>query len=186
MDPSRVMSALKLARIGLVSLAAVCATGCYGKAGPDAFVAGAIVGTAILSAASAHAEQERERAWERERDDAPVYTQVYVVHDRETVETPAPALVPAAAPPPPFDAKTARNALAGVDLEACRSAGAPRGYGHAKATVNPSGDVSKVVIDEPAGMPVAAVKCIGDAIGRVTVPEFSGSFVTVGTTYFVP
>ena len=98
---------------------------------------------------------------------------------------PAPAS-PSALPPPPFDAKAARRALAGVELDACRAAGAPRGYGHAKATIDPSGDISKVIIDEPAGMSVAVVKCIGDAIGRVTVPEFTGSFVTVGTTYFVP
>lgn len=183
---------MKLANVGLVSLAAVLATGCYGKGGPDAFVAGAFVTGALLSVASAHAEQERERAWERERDETPVYPRIYVIHEHDGVSgmrtdaPPAPRPPPPPPPAPPFDAKAVRNALAGVELGACRAAGAPRGYGHAKATVNPSGDISKVVIDEPAGMPPTAARCIGDAIGHVTVPEFSGSFVTVGTTYFVP
>jgi hypothetical protein len=109
------------------------------------------------------------------------YHRVYVGQPAPLAPSPPPGISP-----PAFDAKAARSALADVELDACRAAGAPRGYGHAKATINPSGDISKVVVDEPAGMSVGAVKCIGDAIGRVTVPEFSGSFVTVGTTYFVP
>ena len=173
-----------LALASVVSLAASLTAGCYGKAGPDGFVlvTAALTG-AVVVAASEHAEHERHLAWERERDEAIVYRPIYVVQPAPLVPAPA---TPPVVPPPAFDAKTARNALAGVELAACRAAGAPRGFGHAKATVNPSGDISKVVIDEPAGMSVGAVKCIGDAIGRVTVPEFSGSFVTVGTTYFVP
>jgi hypothetical protein len=174
---------MNLAKVGLVSLAAVLATGCYGRGGPDAFVAGAIFTSAIISVASSHAEQERQEAWEREQDEAPLYPAKYVVNPQVAFEAPPP---PAPPGPPSFDAKAARNALAAVDLAECRTAGAPRGYGHAKATVNPSGDISKVVIEEPAGMPPAATRCIGNAIGRVTVPEFSGSFVTVGTTFFVP
>jgi hypothetical protein len=68
----------------------------------------------------------------------------------------------------------------------CRGEGAPRGCGRAKITLDPSGDTSKVVIDEPTGMPAGAATCIGDELGRVTVPVFSGSLVTVGTTWFVP
>lgn len=172
-----------VALASIVALAAVLTTGCYGKAGPDGFLlATAVVTGAVVVAASEHAEHERELAWERERDEAPIYPRIYVVQPAA-----AAPLAPASAPPaPPFDAQAARHALADVELDACRAAGAPRGYGHAKATINPSGDISKVVIDEPAGMSVAVVKCIGDAIGRVKVPEFTGSFVTVGTTYFVP
>lgn len=179
---------MKLANVGLVSLAAVLATGCYGKAGPDGalFVGGIITG-AIMSAAHNHAEEERELARESERDEEPFYPRVSVVYDRDGVGTPALPPAPPAPPPPiAFNAEAVRNALAAVDLGACRAAGAPRGYGHAKATVTRSGDISKVVVDAPAGMPPAAAQCIGDAIGRVTVPEFGGTYVTVGTTYFVP
>jgi hypothetical protein len=189
MDCSGVMMPLKFSKVACVSLAAVLTTGCFGKAGPDAFFAGAVLTTAFMAAASAHTDQERQEAWEREhdRDEAAGYPHVVVVYDHDGVGAPAlPPPAPLPPPPVPFDAKAARNALADVELDACRAAGAPRGYGHAKATINPSGDISKVIIDEPAGMPVAAAKCIGDAIGRVTVPEFTGSFVTVGTTYFVP
>jgi hypothetical protein len=148
-------------------------------------VGGLILGAAITSAIDAHAEREREEAWQREHDVPP---RVYVIYDHGG--PPPRAAVPPPLPEPPpviaFDATATRDALARVDLSECRAAGAPRGYGHAKATVNPSGDVSKVVVEEPSGMPPAAVQCIGAALGRVTVPEFTGSYVVVGTTFFVP
>lgn len=174
---------MKLANLAFVSLAVVLSTGCVGRGSHGALLATAFVATTVMMAEHEHAERERQLAWEREQDEAPVYPRIYVVNPR-------PAIEPRPAPPPPaapaFDANAARNALASVDLAGCREAGAPRGYGHAKATVNPSGDISKVVVEEPAGMPPAAVRCVGEAIGHVTVPEFSGSFVTVGTTFFVP
>jgi hypothetical protein len=177
--------AMKLAKVALVSLAAVLATGCYGKGSADgALFATAIVAGAIGAAASEHAEYERALERERERDAEPIYQRVYIVNQAPAaLPAPPPPVVP---PPPPFDAKSARSALAQVDLARCRQAGAPRGYGHAKATINPSGDISKVIIDEPTGMSADAAKCIGDAIGRATVAEFSGSLVTVGTTWFGP
>ena len=173
---------MKLANVALVSLAAVFATGCYGRASHGGYFATAILATAIIDAAT-HVEQERDVPPEPEPEEAPLYPGKYVVNPQVAFEAPPPPAPPAA---PTFDARAARNALADVDLASCRAAGAPRGYGHAKATVNPSGDISKVVIEEPAGMTPAATRCIGDAIGRVTVPGFSGSFVTVGTTFFVP
>jgi hypothetical protein len=88
--------------------------------------------------------------------------------------------------PQSFDAKSARAALGAVDLASCRAEGAPRGYGHAKVTFNPDGKASKVVVDTPDGLSPSAVKCIGDRLGAVTVPEYEGSFITVGTTWFVP
>jgi hypothetical protein len=87
---------------------------------------------------------------------------------------------------PAFDAARARAALIEVDLADCRAAGAPSGYGHAKVTFNPWGEASKVVLDEPPGLSAAAVSCIGDRLGAATVAPFRGSYVTVGTTYFVP
>jgi hypothetical protein len=175
---------MKLPNLALVSLATCLATGSFGCGSHSAFLATAIVGSTILIAEHEHAQREAELAWERERDEAPSYPRIYVINPQPVAYEPPPAPpLPAA---PPFDANAARNALAAVDLAGCREAGAPRGYGHAKATVNPSGDISKVVVEEPAGMPPAAVRCVGEAVGRVTVPEFSGSFVTVGTTFFVP
>ena len=84
-----------------------------------------------------------------------------------------------------FDPHAARSALNAVDVTSCRLEGAPRGFGHAKAVINPDGRISKVVVEEPAGMSAEAAKCIGDRIGTATVPPFKGSLVTVGTTYHV-
>ncbi|MDB4937605.1 MAG: hypothetical protein JWP87_4577 [Labilithrix sp.] len=177
---------MKYANVALLPLAAVLASGCYGKSGADgALFATAIVAGAVVTAANEHAEYERALERERERDEAPIYQRIYLVNQAPAAApAPPPPLLPP--PPPPFDAKSARIALSQVDLAKCREAGAPRGYGHAKATINPSGDISKVVIDEPTGMSAEAATCIGDAIGRATVSEFSGSLVTVGTTWFVP
>ncbi|WP_394834828.1 hypothetical protein LVJ94_50860 [Pendulispora rubella] len=87
---------------------------------------------------------------------------------------------------PPFDAAKARTALAAIDLASCRAAGAPRGYGHATATFNPAGNISKVVLDTPSNLTASAVSCIGYALGTATVPVFRGSLITVGTSWFVP
>ncbi|AKV01519.1 hypothetical protein AKJ09_08182 [Labilithrix luteola] len=84
-----------------------------------------------------------------------------------------------------FDATAARTALGMTDVSGCRNLGA-QGYGHAKATFNADGRISKVVIDEPRGLTRSAVKCIGDRLGKATMPEFDGSLVTVGTTWYVP
>ncbi len=86
---------------------------------------------------------------------------------------------------PPFDPHAARAALNEIDVSSCRASGAPTGFGHAKATFNPDGRISKVVVDEPAGMADEAAKCIGDRIGTAMVPAFKGSLITVGTTFHV-
>lgn len=142
------------------------------------FTAGVITGAVIASS---------DRSYEREERYYPAPAPIYIIAQPPAAAAPrAPAPQPAPPPPPPFDAKHARSALSEIDLAACRAEGAPRGYGHAKVTFNPSGDISKVVIDEPAKMSPAAAKCIGDAIGRATVPLFNGSLVTMGTTWYVP
>lgn len=149
-------------------------TGC-GRHGMAIFAGGLILGSALANASSHH---EHERT-----------TVVYVNN--------GPTYVPAAVPPPPrssvpenqlpaFDPGAARTALGAVELSKCSDSGAPRSYGHAIVTFNPSGDISKVVIDEPGGMPAAAVKCIGDEIGKTRVAQFRGSMVTMGTTWYVP
>jgi hypothetical protein len=86
---------------------------------------------------------------------------------------------------PSFDPHAARGALNAIDVSGCQAAGAKQGFGHAKVTMNPDGRVSKVVVDEPAGLPPEAARCIGDRIGTATVAPFKGSLVTVGTTYHV-
>jgi hypothetical protein len=94
--------------------------------------------------------------------------------------------VPDPEPLPAFDGARARSALSSVDVAACRELGVPRGYGHAKVSFNPSGEATKVVVDEPSGLSPAAARCIGDRLGTVAVDPFRGSYVTVGTTWFVP
>jgi hypothetical protein len=84
---------------------------------------------------------------------------------------------------PPFDATTARGLLSSVDVSACRDAGQPETYGHAKVTFDPDGHITKVVVDEPRGLSPATVSCVGSRLGMVTVPVFRGSSVTMGTTY---
>ncbi len=86
----------------------------------------------------------------------------------------------------PFNARQARTGLAGADFQACRTEGAPRGYGHAAVTFGPSGNVTRVVIDRPGGLTPQAVNCLGRELGKVTVSEFTGQSVTVGTTFLVP
>ncbi len=86
---------------------------------------------------------------------------------------------------PSFDPQAARAAVSRVDVSACRAAGAPAGWGHAKVTFNPDGTASKVVLDEPSGLSASAVQCIGSRVGAVTLPRFKGSLVTMGTTFHV-
>jgi hypothetical protein len=85
-----------------------------------------------------------------------------------------------------FSAQAARMALGHVDLSSCRAAGAPTGRGHAEVTFNPDGRASKVVVDTPRALPEPALKCIGERLGAVTVAEYDGSVVTVGTAWSVP
>lgn len=165
--------------VAVTLLASLPGCGRHGATGVALFTAGVFAGAAIA------AEHDNDEArYERERDEAyPYATRVIIVQPAATI---APAAVPAIPPPPPFDAKRARTALAEIDVARCREVGAPRGYGHARVTFNPAGDISKVVVDEPSTLSAPAVRCVGEAIGRATVPEFSGSLVTVGTTWFVP
>lgn len=152
----------------------------HGGGDGAALAIGLIAGAAIVAASTEHHHHRREE---------PIYVQQVVY-----VNGPAPAPLPASprdrvaseAPPVGFDAKAARAALSSVDLTECRAAGAPRGYGHAKVTFNPDGRASKVVVDTPSGLSEPAVKCVGDRLGTVTVPEYEGSLVTVGSTWFVP
>lgn len=119
---------------------------------------------------------------------------------RETLYVP---VAPPAPPPPPlppsprdraepatlpsFDPIAARVALSAVDVGACRDAGVPSGTrGHAFVTVDPDGTSSKVVVDEPSGLPPAGVECVGLGLGAIRVKPFRGSHVTVGTTWRVP
>jgi len=85
---------------------------------------------------------------------------------------------------PAFDPQAARGALNQVDVTGCVPAStASKGFGHAKVTINPDGRVSKVVVDEPAGLSPDAARCIGDRFGAVTVAPFRGNLVTMGASF---
>jgi hypothetical protein len=174
---------------GLILLALPSLTGCgahyhhhhHHYASDDSALAagvGFVAGAAVVAAA------------EHPQEGQPVYVQS-VVYVNAPPAPPAPPPSPRDRVPEDdarltFDAKGARAALASVDLATCRDAGAPRGYGHATVTFNPDGKTSKVVVDTPAGLAAAAVKCIGDRLGAVSIAQYEGSYVTVGTTWFVP
>jgi hypothetical protein len=84
-----------------------------------------------------------------------------------------------------FDSGAALAAIHAIDLAPCAARGAVRGYGHAKVTFADDGRATKVVIDAPQGMPADAVACVGELLGKATVPEFDGAPITVGSTYLV-
>ena len=179
-----------LSRIVLAGLLAVSVMGCrhslsYSRSGhvhrhdsgAEVVFAGLLLGAAI-GAAAASTPPEPEPQY---------YSNVYYVYG------PPPAPLPRSARDnveqevalASFDPHAARVALNGIDVSSCREAGAPKGFGHAKVVINPDGKISKVIIDEPAGMATDAAKCVGDRLGTATVPPFKGSLVTMGTTYHV-
>lgn len=167
----------RLLLVGLMLSLVLCGTGC-GKHGMAIFAGGLILGSALANASSHH---DHERTTVVYVNNNPTYYPVPHApppspNDRVVVDDPLPT----------FDPSVARSALTAVELSKCSDSGAPRAYGHAFVTINPSGDISKVVVDEPGGMPAAAVKCIGDEIGKVRVAPFRGSHVTMGTTWYVP
>lgn len=146
---------------------------------PIVFMSGAMVGAAIASADVSDAHRGH-----RDRD---VPTVVYVSAPPSTPREPPRDRVRTPQPPTtPFDAVAARSGFASVDLSHCTNAGTPATHGHAKVSFNPSGEASKVVVDEPAALSPSSAKCIGDALGTVTVPPFAGSYITVGTSFYVP
>ena len=86
-----------------------------------------------------------------------------------------------------FDAMGARAALRSIDVGACRARELPRGHGHAVVTFAPSGGVSEILIDEPAGLSPRAVACLAESYRMANVRAFSGTTsVDVGTTWFAP
>jgi hypothetical protein len=158
-------------RLTLLVALLVFTNGCYGRhhhrSGDVAlaFVAGA----AVVAAAESHApppEPRVEVIYVNAPSGPPPPSLPASTRDRVAHEDERPA----------FDAKGARVALSNVDLTPCRAAGAPRGYGHAKVTF----------IDTPEGLAETAIQCVGNRLGSVTVPEYNGSIVTMGTTWFVP
>jgi hypothetical protein len=104
--------------------------------------------------------------------------------------------VPIAAPPSErvadddrraFDPMSARSALRSVDVSACRTRELPRGHGHAVVTFGPSGAVTEILIDEPAGLSPRAVACLAESYRGASVRPFTGERpVEVGTTWFAP
>lgn len=136
-----------------------------------ALAVGLIAGVAIASLA-------------HEPEPPPPPTAVYVYSSPPPVIVAAPAhrVDPAPADLPPLDPTATRNAFADVDFAGCN---APKIYGHAKITLNPDGRVSRVVVEDPADLDPGVAQCIGQRIGKVSVPPFRGGMVVLGTTFRV-
>jgi hypothetical protein len=88
---------------------------------------------------------------------------------------------------PAFDQMGARSAVRAVDVSVCRARELPRGHGHAVVTYAPSGVVTEILIDEPAGLSPRAVACLAEGYRAANVRPFAGtSQIEVGTTWFAP
>jgi hypothetical protein len=86
-----------------------------------------------------------------------------------------------------FDAAGSTAALARVDLKACGHAGGLHGAGHVRITFAPTGRVSKVDVDAPAGAAkTAGGACVAKKFGSVQVSAFDGSPVTIQKSFRVP
>jgi hypothetical protein len=160
--------------LAVATLSSTALTGC-GPRGAAVFVTGVFVGAALAS----HEDHE-----------VIVYepSPVVIAGPYEYVPPPAPPArerVPTDPPPATFDIGAARNSLGAARVARCRAEGAPRGYGHARVTFTPGGNVSRVVVESPTGMSPDAVACIGRELGGASVPPFDGRDVTVGTGWLI-
>jgi hypothetical protein len=99
-------------------------------------------------------------------------------------------------PPPPrvtapdpvhvaFDQTKAHVALEAIDLSACKTLGAPAGYGRARVTFGAEGKTKQVAIQAPDGLSKEAVECLGEHIGAAEVPPFDGASIEMETSYRV-
>ncbi|HVH42143.1 MAG TPA: hypothetical protein VM925_07355 [Labilithrix sp.] len=173
----------RVCAIGLVATLGVGATGCghyghhhHGGDGMELLAAGLVVGAAVGALATKPSPPEPEYVY---------VSNPYAVNVAPLPRSPRDD-VRRSDDLPSFDPQAARAAFNTIDVAECRSAGAPSGYGHARVTINPDGRVSKVVVDEPAGLSAEAVRCIGDRLGTATVAPFKGSLVTMGTSFHLP
>ncbi len=158
-------------------LATTCAlgSGC-GPFGRTACLGMRIAAPLALLAAEDRAEQE-----DREALEAAEYAPIFVPeipHEPPRITPPEPSHVA-------FDSVAALAALHATDMSSCVARGAPRAYGHARVTLKNDGHASIVSIDSPSGMTGDAVACIGEQLGRVSVPPFDGAEITVGASYLV-
>jgi hypothetical protein len=85
-----------------------------------------------------------------------------------------------------FNRSEVASAFAGVRLEDC-ARGNVRGWGHAKITIAPSGQVTTVTLDYPGnyhGTPAGA--CIEERFRSVRVAPFTGVARVVGKSFVIP
>lgn len=161
-------------------------TGCgrHGMA-PALFVTGMVVETAATVAYvkeqdAREAEERESRTPESAAYGGPVDPNVYQVMPASARDQ-----VQNAPKKKAFDRLEAKAAIEATEVQKCREAGAPTGYGHAVLAIEPDGHVSKVTLDAPVGLAPAAVACLGSALGHVRVSPFEGGAVRLGTTFQV-
>jgi hypothetical protein len=142
-------------------------TGCYGRAGRNAFL-GIL---AIDAAAHIIAAQNR---------------QVIVVTEAAPMQPPSPGYVDAPPAPVvggPFDPVAAQTALSQLDPGKCWPSETPGGYATINAYFASAGYIKAIAVE--SGPPSADNKCLSDTFRTATVPPFSGSGVNVKSRYFV-
>jgi hypothetical protein len=83
----------------------------------------------------------------------------------------------------PFDRTAAVQALEGVDLASCT---VKRGLeGHVTITFDPTGHVTKAVVDRGPFVSTRTGRCIAAKYRRVSIPAFEGDPVRVGKKFHV-
>jgi hypothetical protein len=78
-------------------------------------------------------------------------------------------------PGPRFDSAAARQALALVTVDVCRTEGGPTGRGHARIVFQNDGRVQSVTIFGMQFTHTPAAACIAERFFHVEVPAFGGA-----------
>jgi hypothetical protein len=84
-----------------------------------------------------------------------------------------------------FNTGAAAAVIATVNVSSCAQTGF-HGTGHVKITFDPSGVVTKAVVDNPPNINPAQSACISKAYGAAHITPFGGTPVTIGKSFNVP
>jgi hypothetical protein len=157
--------------IGLAAVLALGASGCHGAhgGGNRALAQAAVTGLEVATVAAAAAMSRSSSSEESTPDPLP---------------DPTPDPDPPALRRPPFDLVATRAALRDVDLSQCKPASGVAVLAHANVTLEPSGDVVKVDVDDPIGLDPKLRSCVAKKLADAAAPAFGDDGeVTIGFSF---